>query len=107
VQVVVHVFIEEQLLQLGGGRGRAGRSASNACCCSWVIQRRPALPRSMRASRRSTSLDLLQNRVEQGLAPTRGARKEQCCGSRKPGRWSVGQPVHAQPGSIAGLQFDP
>ena len=53
-------------------------------------------------------LDLLQNRVEQGLASTRGSRKEQVLqGPRKPGRWSVGEPVHAQPGSIAGLQFDP
>ncbi|MNI51917.1 hypothetical protein D3C73_1066670 [compost metagenome] len=96
LQIFMHVFIEEQLLQLPGLQGQGGAlgqqrllllvgdpaaaciaSVDEVICC--------AQPR----------LDLLQNRVEQGPARTRCTRKAHLLqGSRKPGRLLVGQPVY-------------
>jgi hypothetical protein len=94
VQVVVHLLVEEQLLQLGGRQGQGGAVGQQRLL---LFVGDPAASGGASVGKRrllgQPRLDLRQNALKQCLAPRLERAKSICCtaaASREP--WLLGSP---------------
>lgn len=109
VQVVVHILIEEQPFQLGRRQGQGGALGQQDML---LFVGDPAAaggaPVSEGVGLGQPRLDLLQDVLEERLAPACGAREEHLLDStREVGSLAVGQAVHGQRFAVLALQRNP